>query len=103
VRQEMESEKRALFTEKRDFASSNIIQKHQAIEKVLDEHVRPTLLVEGGNLEVVDMKEDGDAVVVFIGYLGSCAGCPSSKTGTQAFIEESLKRELDPSIRVVVI
>jgi NifU-like protein len=103
VRQDMESKKRSQYTEKRDFASSSIIQKHQAIEKVLDEHVRPNLLMEGGNLEVVDMKEQNGAVEVFINYLGSCAGCPSSKTGTQAFIEDSLKRELDAGISVVVI
>jgi len=57
VRQEMENEKVAKGLETKDFSLMNLIQKHKSVEQVLNEKVRPSLLKEGGNLEVVDMKE----------------------------------------------
>ncbi len=81
----------------------SLIQRHRAVEKVLDEKVRPSLLKDGGNLEVVDMKEADGHTEVYIEYLGACRGCPSAATGTLALIEEPLQKELDPSIRVVPV
>jgi len=103
VRQEMENENVTQYIEHKDFRSSNLIQKHKAVEDVLNKQVRPNLLVEGGNLEVVDMKQEGDIIEVYIHYLGSCQGCPSSKTGTQKYIEDILQQELDKNIRVVTM
>jgi len=103
VRQEMEHEEVSRYTEEKSFVSMNLIQKHRAVEKVLNEEVRPKLLIEGGNLEVVDMKDSDGVTEVYIHYLGACNGCPSSRTGTQAFIEETLKDHLDDSIRVDVL
>ena len=103
VRQEMEHEEVSRYTEEKSFISMNLIQKHRAVEKVLNEEVRPKLLIEGGNLEVVDMKDSDGVTEVYIHYLGACNGCPSSRTGTQAFIEETLKDHLDDSIRVDVL
>ena len=63
----------------------------------------PNLLRDGGNLEVVDMK-DGDGITeVYIRYMGACKGCPSASTGTLGYIEDFLKRELDPRIRVLPV
>ena len=85
----------------KSFASLGLIQKHRAVEKVLDEKVRPNLLRDGGNLEVVDMKDAGGVTEVYINYLGACKGCPSAEVGTLGFIEDFLKKELDPDIRVL--
>ena len=103
VRSEMESERLRAHTEERVFAQMNLIQKHKALETVLDEKVRPSLLRDGGNLEVVDMKEQDTTTEVYIHYLGACNGCPSSQTGTQIYIEEILHGELDENIRVVPV
>jgi Fe-S cluster biogenesis protein NfuA len=65
--------------------------------------VRPNLLAEGGNLEVVDMKQEEGALEIYVSFQGNCAGCPSSRTGTQRFIEAALRDELDPSIRVIPV
>ena len=70
---------------------------------MLDEKVRPSLLKDGGNLEVVDMKEADGSVTVYIQYLGACRGCASATIGTLAFVEEHLKKELDPAIRVLPV
>ena len=95
TRAEMERESAAAPAAK-SFASLGLIQRHRAVESVLDEKVRPALIRDGGNLEVVDMKADGGATQVFIKYSGACKGCPSSQIGTLEFIEEFLRKELDP-------
>ena len=103
VRAEMEREKAKAGPARLPFAKLGLIQKHGAVEKVLDEKVRPSLLKDGGNLEVVDMKEADGAVTVYIEYLGACRGCASATIGTLAFVEEHLKKELDPGIRVLPV
>jgi NifU-like protein len=103
VRQEMDNEKFSRFVEETEFRKMTLIQKHKSVEQVLNEKVRPVLLKEGGNLEVVDMKETDATVDVFIHYLGACKGCPSSKTGTHAYVEGTLRQELDESVRVVIL
>ncbi len=85
------------------FPSLGIIQKHRAVEEVLDAKVRPGLLRDGGNLEVMDMKDAEGVTEVYVRYTGACKGCPSAATGTLAFIEEHLKTDLDPSIRVLPV
>jgi NifU-like protein len=103
VREEMESERMREHAEERDFGKMNLIQKHKALEKMLDEKVRPVLIRDGGNLEVVDMKEQDGRTDVYLHYLGACNGCPSAQTGTQIFIEQILHKELDEKIRVVTV
>ena len=85
------------------FAELGLIQKHRAVEEVLDEKVRPNLLKDGGNLEVVDMKSADGVTEVFIRYMGACKGCPSATVGTLSYIEDFLKAELDPAIRVLPV
>lgn len=103
TRREMENERMRTQIEEKDFVRMNIIQKHKVLERILDEKVRPSLLRDGGNLEVVDMKEQEEITEVYVQYLGACKGCPSAQTGTQAFIEEILHDELDERIRVVPV
>jgi NifU-like protein len=104
VRGEMDREReRAESAAPPRFAKLGIIQKHRAVETVLDEKVRPTLLKDGGNLEVVDMKDSEGVTQVFIRYVGACKGCPSASTGTLSYIEEFLRVELDPQIKVMPV
>lgn len=104
VRAAMDRERaKAAAETPKTFAEMSLIQRHRAVERVLDEKVRPNLLRDGGNLEVVDMKESDGATEVHICYQGACRGCPSAETGTLALIEETLRKELDPSIRVLPV
>jgi NifU-like protein len=103
TRKEMESERMRAHVEEKEFARMNLIQKHKVLERILDEKVRPTLLRDGGNLEVVDMKEQDEITKVYVHYLGACNGCPSAQTGTQVYIEEILHDELDECIKVVPV
>ncbi len=103
TRAAMEKEKLALQADAGDFAAMNLIQKHRAIEKVLDEKVRPMLAGDGGSLEVVDIREAENEVAVYFRYLGACRGCVSSTKGTLQFIENLLRQELSESIRAVPV
>jgi len=87
----------------RPFPELGLVQKLRALERVLDEKVRPNLLRDGGNLEVVDVKDNGGITEVRISYSGACRGCPSATVGTLSVIEEVLTTELDPRIRVVPV
>ncbi len=101
TRAAMDREKLVLQADAGDFASMNLIQKHRAIEKALDEKVRPMLAADGGSLEVVDIRESQGTVSVYIRYLGACRGCISSTKGTLQFIDGLLRRELSDTIRVI--
>jgi NifU-like protein len=102
-RAEMEREKMREGEAPKSFSAMSLIQRHKAVEKVLDEKVRHSLLKDGGDVEVVDMKEAGGATQVYIRYLGACKGCPSAAIGTLDFIAEILRKELDPSIQVLPV
>ena len=66
------------------------------VEAVLDESVRPALANDGGGLEVIEV----DGPIVRIRYQGACGGCPSSTGGTLRVIENHLRSQLDPAIKV---
>jgi Fe-S cluster biogenesis protein NfuA len=65
------------------------------IESVLDEHVRPGLRSDGGEVEVVGIDEDH---IVQVRMVGACQGCPSSIFTLTMGIESTLKRHV-PEIR----
>lgn len=103
TREEMEKEKYQNAGEPSDFQSMNLIQKHNKIEKVMDERVRAMLSADGGNAEVLDIQENEDTTNVVIRYLGACHGCAASFTGTREVIEQELQQHLDPHITVTIV
>ncbi len=99
----MEMESAADHVTVKDFQTMTLIQKHRAVEAVIDKEVRPILLLDGGNLEVIDMKEHPDHTEIFISYSGACKGCPSSQTFTLQKIENSLREKLSDRIKVTPV
>ena len=85
------------------FAQMTLVQKLKAVENTLDENIRQMLIMDGGDMEVLDIKENGSNIDIYIRYLGACSGCASSSTGTLYAIEAILKEKLDESIRVLPI
>jgi len=59
--------------------------------------------MDGGDMEILDIKENGTYIDVYIRYLGACSGCASASTGTLYAIESILKEKLDENIRVLPI
>lgn len=108
TRAEMERERleKAATTapdEKPEFASMSLVQKIRAVDAVVEEFVRPMLIMDGGDMEVVDIKEEGGYYNIYIKYLGACSTCSTGSTGTLYAIESTLKQNLDDNIRVMPI
>ncbi|KIM10476.1 MAG: hypothetical protein KU38_07400 [Sulfurovum sp. FS08-3] len=85
------------------FRDLTIVGKVKAVDRVIDEHIRAMLVADGGNMEILDIKENGPHIDIYIRYLGACSGCASANTGTLFAIEATLKKELDEHIRVLPI
>ncbi len=68
----------------------------EKVEKALDK-IRPALMADGGNVELVEIK-DG---VVKVKLTGACGGCPMSQMTLKMGIERQLKSEI-PEIKEVV-
>ena len=66
------------------------------VEKVLDE-LRPFLMADGGNVEVVDL----DGPIVKVRLQGACGSCPSSTMTLKMGIERKM-RESIPEVSEVV-
>ena len=71
-------------------------------EKVLEalESVRPYLKADGGDVELVDIKEDG---IVEVRLTGACVGCPMSQMTLRAGIERTLMRDVPEIKRVEAV
>jgi Fe-S cluster biogenesis protein NfuA len=69
------------------------------VESVL-EVIRNALRMEGGDIELVDIAEDG---VVSVKLTGSCAGCPFSQMTLKNFVERELKKNVDGITEVVAV
>ena len=60
--------------------------------------IRPALQRDGGDVELVEILEDG---TVKVRLTGACAGCPMSKLTLKNGIERILKQEV-PEVKEVV-
>jgi NifU-like protein len=77
------------------FDEMNLTEKLEAIQEVLTKKIQPMLAMDGGGLEVIDVKEAPNGELqLFIRYLGACSSC-SSGGATLFAIEETLRKELD--------
>jgi NifU-like protein len=74
-----------------------------AVETAIDNTVRQFLVMDGGDIDILSVKEKDDQFEVYISYLGACSSCESSGSGTLIAIENALKDKLDPNIRVIPI
>jgi len=85
------------------FIQMDTKQKIIAINKEIDGSVRQFLIMDGGDIEILDVKENGENIDIYVRYLGACSGCASSSTSTLFAIESALKEKLYDKIRVLPI
>ncbi|WP_457640632.1 NifU family protein [Persephonella sp.] len=69
----------------------------EKVEEVL-EQIRPMLRFDGGDVELVDIGEDG---TVYVRLMGSCHGCAMSLVTLKGGIEMKLKEAI-PEVKEVV-
>ena len=58
--------------------------------------VRPILLKDGGDIEIVEIKN----ACVFVRFHGACSGCPSKNATLHNAILATLQRDIHPDIKV---
>lgn len=68
----------------------------EQVEAALDK-VRPALQRDGGDVELVEVTEDG---IVKVRLQGACQGCPMAQMTLQMGIERAVK-ELVPEVKSV--
>ena len=69
------------------------------VEKTIDEYVRPMLQQDGGDLEIVDIKD----MLVYCRLQGACSGCAGAAQTLRMMVEGTLKDNVDPRIRVIQV
>ena len=66
------------------------------VEKAL-EKIRPSLRADGGDVELVEVTDDG---IVKVKLTGACRGCPMSQITLKLGIERALKKDI-PEVKEV--
>jgi len=69
----------------------------EKVEEVL-ESIRPALRFDGGDVELVDIGEDG---TVYVRLMGACSGCAMSLMTLKGGIEQRLKQAI-PEVKEVI-
>jgi Fe-S cluster biogenesis protein NfuA len=70
----------------------------EKVEEVLNK-IRPALKADGGDVELVDVKEG----IVSVKLTGHCAGCPMSSMTLKNGIERILKEQISDVKKVVAV
>lgn len=70
---------------------------NEAVEAILKK-VRPSIQADGGDVELVQIREDN---VVEVRLKGACNGCPMATLTLKAGIERIIKEEI-PEVKEVI-
>lgn len=68
----------------------------ERVEAALDK-IRPALQADGGDVELVEVTDEG---VVKVRLVGACRGCPMSQITLANGVERVLKEEIPEVVRV---
>jgi len=72
-------------------------QFSKKVEKVVQECVRPMLQHDGGDVEIVDIKDN----LVYCRLTGACQNCAGANQTLRMLLEQNLKEMVDERIRVI--
>ena len=86
-------------TEKIDIKNMSITQLVLKVNNVIEKHIAPELRKDGGDIELVDVKENK----VFVSLKGMCKSCKFSSNTLKNFVEASLKEHISSDIEVVEV
>ncbi len=74
-------------------------QFSKKVEKVIEEYVRPSLQMDGGDVEVMDIK----GTLVYCSLRGACSHCAGASQTLKMMVERILKDQVDERIRVIEV
>jgi len=78
-------------------------KKHQALLQRVEDSInsiRPYLVTDGGNIEVLEITDD---MTVKLRLLGNCEDCPMSEMTMTAGVEEAIKRAVPEIMKVEAV
>lgn len=70
----------------------------EQIERVISDKVRPNIALHGGDIQIVELKED----VLYVRLLGQCSGCPSADLTMENLVDTEL-RQAFPRLKKVAL
>jgi len=82
-----------------DAATLSPYQFAKKVEKAMDQYVRPMLQRDGGDVEIVDIKDQ----LVYCQLTGACAGCAGAAQTLKMMVEQTLKDMVDERVRVIAV
>ncbi len=68
----------------------------EEVQKALNE-IRPQMQADGGDIELIDVTDEG---VVKVRLVGACSGCPGAQMTLQMGVERILKARV-PEVKAV--
>ena len=77
------------------------IKHEEIVTKVMDalESIRPFLNKDGGDIELVDLKDN----VVYVKLQGNCNGCPMSFSTMKLGVENTIKQFAPEIVEVLSV
>ena len=72
------------------------IEKMKRVEETIEREIRPMLIKDGGDIELMDI----DGNTVYVALRGSCSTCVLSGVTLKDFVQEKLREFVVPEIRV---
>ena len=88
-----------LQTVERETQNLSPFQLAKKIEKLLNEYVRPMLQRDGGDLELIDIKD----MKVYVELRGACVACVGAGQTLKNLVERALKEQVDERISVIQV
>ena len=82
-----------------DAAAATSPDTRDRVHAVLQQ-IRPAVVADGGDVELVDVLPDGTARVRFH---GACVGCPSSNLTLHMGIERAVRAQVPEVARVIAV
>jgi NifU-like protein len=67
------------------------------VEKAMEDYVRPQLHRDGGDVEIVDIKD----YIVYCQLAGACQGCHGASVTLKMLVERTLKEMVDERVQVI--
>jgi Fe-S cluster biogenesis protein NfuA len=71
----------------------------EKVEDVLN-RIKPSLQADGGDVELIEVGEDG---VIKVRLMGACGSCPMSQMTLKMGIEKILKKEIPEVVEVIAV
>jgi NifU-like protein len=80
-----------------DASAMSPYQFAKKVDKIVEQYVRPMLVRDGGDLEIVDIKD----MLVYCRLTGKCQGCRGAGQTLRMLVEQTLKEMVDERVRVI--